>query len=653
MKRAFLLLVILISSASYAEEGNFVITSEHLEAEGSVYNASGAVVYQKGDAVMKSERARYDRATGEFFAEGNVQYEDSAKTITAYSAHLNTKNDTGVLYDAEVLFKLDNYRIKGPEMRQTAKGRYFLRTATITTCNPPRPAWCFSGRDVDIIVGDRLEAKHATMRVRGVPALYTPYLWLPILTDRKTGLLFPSFGYRQTAGFYFRQPFYWVIADNKDATFYLDIHTNLGIGEGGEYRYLYRNAEGSINLYHTEDNRADRDFYELNVLHRQRGRRLTGFLSLNLVNEKDFYELYEPYLERSSKRYAESTAEGSVSAGKARLYILGRYFIELRDDIGQSTVLQRLPEAGLFISPVKAGPLLFTASASAANFWRESAEQPQGSQPRGRRLDFSLRASNSIGRGVVLSQTAVLRESLYSLETEELSRNIFDYQARLGMIAYRRYGGMEHAFEPSLSYRLIEPGPDYSRPPLLDNIELISRASRLEAALFNRLLDSEAELVTLRVTGAYEFLNLQRPFTPVVVDLFAQKLLTFRASAAYDPYDEEITSANSDIGVGIWRLTFTGGQNYARGVGITQYTAGIAYDGPRLSLGSRLLYDPIEEMAKEVSGSLALREQCWGFTLSVVKRPEDYGVFFAVNLAGLGSTQTLTYGPSGFQRLNP
>jgi LPS-assembly protein len=127
-------------------------------------------------------------------------------------------------------FVKDNYCISGKVIEKKGEDYYVSPEATFTTCDPPSPAWCFKGKKIDAVAGDRLKAKGVSFRIKDFPVLYTPYLWTPIGTERKTGFLIPDIGYSNTRGFYFDIPFYWAITENRDATFYLDHYSKRGSG---------------------------------------------------------------------------------------------------------------------------------------------------------------------------------------------------------------------------------------------------------------------------------------------------------------------------------------------------------------------------------------------------------------------------------------
>jgi LPS-assembly protein len=222
-------------SLSFAQD--ISISADSMEQKGDVQILRGSVRIERDDISIKAESAKYEEASGDSYAEGNVHYEDSDITIRASKAHLNLRDNTGMLYDGEVFIKHGGYRILGKEIQKTGKNRYILKNASATTCDGVSPAWCFTSRNTDVLVGERLKAKHATFRVKGMPLFYTPYLWVPIITERRTGFLTPTLGYQSATGLFYRQPFFWAISENRDATLFLDVFSQGSFGQGVEYRY--------------------------------------------------------------------------------------------------------------------------------------------------------------------------------------------------------------------------------------------------------------------------------------------------------------------------------------------------------------------------------------------------------------------------------
>jgi len=115
---------------------------------------------------------------------------------------------------------------------------------------------CVAGDDSVLVEATELVFDHATgvgrgKQVRvlffGQPIMYFPSVSFPLNNERKTGFLFPTFGYSQKSGLDLRLPFYWNIAPDRDATFEGRLITNRGVQLTGEHRYLGVSAGGEYN----------------------------------------------------------------------------------------------------------------------------------------------------------------------------------------------------------------------------------------------------------------------------------------------------------------------------------------------------------------------------------------------------------------------
>lgn len=632
---AAILCILALAHPAYSLEGQTEINADRLQRRGDVLELEGNVFLKRQDAVLRAGRALYNAATGEIKAEGGVSYEDRDVVITADMAEVNMVTRDGLIHGAFVLFKAEGYRIRGEEIIKTGPKRFLVKKGTATTCEGVPPEWCFSGKEVDIILGERIKARSVVFRVKDIPVLYLPYLWAPLLTERQTGLLPPTFGYRDSTGAFYRQPFFWAISENRDATLSLDYFSRRAFAQGVEYRYLEGpGIVGNLNFYHLRDSLRDRHFLEWKARHRQGGERVSGFLSLNLVNYRDFYRLYEPYVEQSSKRFLESAAEVQANAGNMRVYLQGRYLEDLKDGVAQDTVLQRLPEAGVYYAPDKIGPLVITSTARAARFERAEGLDAD-------RYDISVSGTHTIGRTPALTQTLGARQVYYRLREqgpleESLWSREFDYEGTLMSAFERHYGGTKHSLEPSLSYRSTTLHGD--KPPLLDSTETAVEASALTLSVMNRLMGGTGEFLTLKVSQPYDFLNDPKPFGPVTLDLSLRRAVLLTASVAYDHYDDKLDSVSSGASARFGGSELSASYNYTRETGVRVYGINLRQALTRaLELEAGIRYDEADEGGlEELRSGIKYMSGCWGVELTYVKRPDDFSVFFMVSLAGLG-----------------
>ncbi|MFO0752003.1 MAG: LPS assembly protein LptD [Thermodesulfovibrionales bacterium] len=654
------------------------ITADTLEhdREKDTYVATGNVVIEKDGTLLHADRAVLHQDTSDAEAEGNVRYEDMRTIINAERASLNLDTKTGTLYNALIHLKDQkgmrarkditgkteriDYWIRGDEIRKISESHYYAKTATFTTCTPAAAAadnagdplraestsWCIKGNDVDVEIGERMRAKDATFRLKGLPVLYTPYLWAPVLTERQTGFLYPLIGNSSTKGFRFSPAFYWAIDENKDATLTLDYYSKRGLGKGIEYRYLDFTGKGQWYAYHLYDRELDSNFVELRGFHEQQWGDIRGFADVNYINHRDFYKEYAYKREVRTQRFLQSSAELSAPVNDTRLYLLSQYWVDLLE--GSVNVPQRLPELGYVVNPSRVGPLLFSLSSSATNFWREE-------EVSGQRVDINPAVSYTFGNAVQVYQSLSLRETLYQLRNEgafssSLHRETFEYTANLLTRFRKVYSSATHSIEPSLTYTYI---PGTRAVPLFDSVDSIEGTSRAKVALLNTIALKNMVL-SFRVTQPYSFDPKEdaHSLEPTLVEAGAAGgPFALSVSMTHD-FDEGRTETfNTTFSARILPGTaITLGENYTRASDILQYNAGVvSLLSKKWSVDANAWYDSKGQGLRDTTVRLRYTEQCWATELAFTRRPGDatrppeYSFALFLELRGLGGLKTYEY----------
>ena len=180
----------------------------------------GNVDVTRANQKIYAEEASYDTVSTTLSAQNNVYYSDQNLSLYSNSAHLKLDTNEGRLRDS--LFILDNVPARGrsSQVDISSRTRMSLKDVAYTTCAPGNQDWTMEATELDL---DRESgvgvARNAWLEVKGLPVFYTPYIEFPIDDRRKSGLLVPTFGSTDQAGFDFTLPFYWNIAPNYDATF--------------------------------------------------------------------------------------------------------------------------------------------------------------------------------------------------------------------------------------------------------------------------------------------------------------------------------------------------------------------------------------------------------------------------------------------------
>ncbi|RPI36447.1 MAG: LPS-assembly protein LptD [Nitrospiraceae bacterium] len=640
----------LFPAYSSAEEPETVITSDTLEYfhETQTYVAKGSVEVKKEDAVITADEMTYNEATSDLIAQGKVRYDDPTVSMKADRAELNLETNTGKLFDADIVYaepkhqppgkKIEkrgaNIYLSGKEIEKRGENVYYSPSASFTTCDTPVPAWCVRGRNVEAVVGERVKAQDASFRIKDVPVLYTPYLVAPILTERQTGFLMPLVSQSNTRGFGLKVPFFWAIAENRDATFVLDTYSKRGIGEGLEYRFIEPGVHGNLWAYHIKDTELNKDFLELKGRYENwHADGPGGFLNINILNEKDFYQEYALRLQTSSQRYLESTGEINIPFRNSRLYLLSQYWIDLKHDT--ETVPQKLPEAGYVLNYTNLGGPLFSASLTADNFWRD------GGLSAGR-VDFYPKLLYSFGKDFTLSQTAAGRATAYSFYHDTASaessstRTAFEYDVVGHTRLYKKYDSFWHVIEPSIGYHFVSSSDNDL--PAFDVTELYKKTSLIELSLLNRIISRGNEMATVRLTQEIDTYNGDQPFLPVRLEVGLNAWVPLKMDASFNTYTRRFETISSDLSFRILKANLSFGQRYNRTENIMVYTAGASFSPYRnIHFASSVWYDAEGEGIRDLSVTLRYLRQCWGIRFEMHKRTGDFTALVLLELAGVNS----------------
>lgn len=612
-----------------------VITSDKLEyfGETKTYVATGSATVEKAGAVLKSDEITFHEDTSEALAVGAVSYNDPETSVKAARAEMNLDAKTGTLFDAEVFYKKYNYHISGKEIEKRAEDYYYSPDATFTTCDAPVPAWCFKGKDINAVVEKKVVARNTTFEIMDLPVFYTPYLYAPLLKDRLTGLLIPVVSNSSSRGVSLTLPFYWAIAENKDATVILDAYSKRGIGTGLEYRFVEPGgANGNWWVYNIKDTLLDKDFFEVRGLYENfQQESLGGYLNVNYVNDKDFYQQFSTRRDIRMSRYLESTGELNLPMNDSRLYLLSQYWTDLLNST--SSVPQKLPEAGYVLNYTPLGDFMFSGAANAANIWRENGTSAE-------RIDLYPRILHSIGQDVVLTQAVALRETAYSFYNDQdednfKQRGAYEYDAILHTRLYKTYSSFTHVIEPSVRYHFI-----YSSSndlPLLDSTELFGKTSDIELSVLNRAMAKGTELFAVRLTQPIDTYN-GKPFQPLRLEVAVKSPVALTMEASYDMYSGSLDTVTSLITFQAFKTNFTLGERFNRKDDIMMYTAYVGFNPLKtLQISSQMWYDAKGPGLQDLVLDVKYQKQCWGVRFEAVKSPGDFTMKVLFDLTGISS----------------
>lgn len=206
---------------------------------------SDEIILRSGNRVLRAEGAEYDSASGTFVIDGAVEFRDPETSIKANNAEFNQPEERLQFESAEFELLAVPARGSAGQVRVEGAGRLFLEDAAYTSCPAGKDDWMLRASKIEINQNTGVgTARHARLRLKGVPIFYFPYITYPVSNQRKTGWLLPDFGTSSNRGVELAVPFYWNIAPKYDATFTPRYMTRRGLQLQTNFRFLAKNTVG-------------------------------------------------------------------------------------------------------------------------------------------------------------------------------------------------------------------------------------------------------------------------------------------------------------------------------------------------------------------------------------------------------------------------
>ena len=216
--------------------------------------ASGNVELTQNDRVVVADSVSYNLRSNVVTASGNVSMvEPNGDVVFANFVELTDDLREGFILDIRILMS-DRSRLAAASGYRVGGNRSVLKSGVFSPCelcreDPTRaPLWQIKAFEIEHDQAAQvIRYRDAWMEIFGIPVLYTPYLEHPDPTvERKSGFLAPTFGASETLGTTYQQPYFLVIAPDKDLTVSPIVTAKQGVALAGQYRQLF--TKGEIDL---------------------------------------------------------------------------------------------------------------------------------------------------------------------------------------------------------------------------------------------------------------------------------------------------------------------------------------------------------------------------------------------------------------------
>jgi len=220
----------------------------------TVYANEGVIVYYN-NAVIKSERATYNKETKLLVLDGNVEmigYEGSKE----HTNHMELQTDTKEVFFKKLFLASENDVWLLSDSAHKKEGKYILGNSILSSCEVENPLWhlAFSHSIYDSNK-KYMKLYHAKVYFGDIPVFYTPYLAFSTSKKRSSGLLIPKLNYTNAEGYLYEQPVFWAISPSVDLELNPQIRTSRSMGLYSTLRFANSDHSlGKIRLGYFKDN---------------------------------------------------------------------------------------------------------------------------------------------------------------------------------------------------------------------------------------------------------------------------------------------------------------------------------------------------------------------------------------------------------------
>jgi LPS-assembly protein len=263
------------ASAQQGVPGFDNAVSEHQERIGEKhFKLTGQVELKRTDVEIYADAVEIFTDQDRAVATGNVLIVQTGNRIAADSADFNTRTKLGTFYKAygfatikppvarpgavappPVSSQETDVYFQGEMIEKIGPKKYRISDGGFTTCVQPTPRWELHAGVTVLNIDHYTTLRNAIFSVKGVPMLYTPFLYYPTKKDdRATGFLIPTYGTTTLRGQSIHNAFFWVLDRSQDLTFTHDWYSKTGQGVGSEYRYNFGPASnGNLRASFLDD----------------------------------------------------------------------------------------------------------------------------------------------------------------------------------------------------------------------------------------------------------------------------------------------------------------------------------------------------------------------------------------------------------------
>ncbi|MGB5081754.1 MAG: LPS-assembly protein LptD [Burkholderiales bacterium] len=267
---------------------------------GKETSAQGKVTLRRGDILIRADSLKYNEATEDVEANGNVRLEKSGDVLSGPTLKYHMRDSTGIVDKPEYSFapraragrQAVSARGQAESIELIGENRFRITDGSFTSCKPGDDGWLLRADVLDLDFStDVGKVRGGSLYFEGVHVATAPFFEFSLNNRRKSGLLPPSIGTTGKSGPEFAIPYYLNLAPNYDLTLTPRYMEKRGLQIAEQFRYLQANYGGEFKAeVLPRDRTTDRSRSALSLVHSyDSGGALLGGVNLNQVSDDNYF----------------------------------------------------------------------------------------------------------------------------------------------------------------------------------------------------------------------------------------------------------------------------------------------------------------------------------------------------------------------------
>ncbi len=540
----------------------FHMTADRVKyhSEQEIIEAFGNVYLSSEDYKIRADYGKYDKKNRIIYLKKNVSANWNGNIISGDEIEVYVTNSTGWIRGGEIFYSVPHLYFRGKLMEKTGNKTFVFKDTEITGCDSRVPDWSLWIKKGRIDEDGEARLRHVFFEIKKHKVFYFPYLQLPVLVKRKSGFLIPEFVSSSRDGRGGILPYYHVLSEEQDVTFYPGYLTKRGKLLGVEYRFAPNlKTKGLVMVSYLHDKvdyntETDAPYsYEEGLIRPNknrywiRGKINSYFLNpdidlkmdIDYVSDQDYLREFDSgYLGYESSRASFKDAFGRDILNKDSLIRenfltltkninLGSLYFKTiyREDVRyknhnldptKDTTVQTLPEIGfnLYKTPILDDKFDLEAHSAATYFYRRYSTK-------GTRVDLYPKVSKTLSfiYGTIIPSIALRNTSYFlddtvgndmqNFENRFLLETNIDYSTQLYRVFRFGKNGIDqiavrHMVNPELGYfhRFLRTRDDL---PRFDSVDSYTREEYISYSL-----DNIFTLKTTNENGAKKYRDIAK-----------------------------------------------------------------------------------------------------------------------------------------------